>query len=159
MINSHHHRIQYYHMNVRIFAVALVGLLFLTGCGKKEESAEQPTTTTGQQVQPSVTAVTMTRGIDANNNATNATSTFASNDTIYALADVNNTNIGTPVEARWYHATSNQQINTNTVSTTSAGAHKVPFFIARPDAWPSGDYRVEILINGQVMNSQTFKVQ
>jgi hypothetical protein len=101
----------------------------------------------------------MASKVDGGNNPANSTTTFSKTDTIWAVVDITGTGIGTPVESRWFHTTSNQQINSNTVTTTSAGEHRLPFFISKPDGWPVGDYRVDILVNGSVMKSSTFQVQ
>jgi hypothetical protein len=146
-------------MKLRILILAFVALTFVAGCKKKEEPTTTNTTNTTTVATPTVSALTMASKVDGGNNPTNSTTTFSKTDTIWAVADINGTAVGTPVEARWYHTTSNQQINSNTVTATSAGEHRLPFFISKPDGWPTGDYRVDILINGNVMKSSTFQVQ
>lgn len=137
----------------------MVALSFVAGCSKKEEPTTTNTTTINTTETPAVAALTMASKVDGGNNPTNSTTTFSKTDTIWAVADLTGTAVGTPVEAHWFHTTSNQQINANTVTTTSAGEHRLPFFISKPDGWPTGDYRVDILINGSVMKSSTFQVQ
>lgn len=146
-------------MKLRILIFSLVALTFVAGCKKKEEPAPTTTTTVNTTATPVVTALTMASKVDGGNNPMNSTTTFSKTDTIWAVADLTGTSTGTPVEARWFHMTSNTQINSNTVTTTSAGEHRLPFFISKPDGWPTGDYRVEILINGNVMKGATFQVQ
>jgi hypothetical protein len=148
-------------MKLRILILSFVALTFVAGCKKKEEPTTTTTNTTNTTTvaTPSVNAITMASKVDADNNPTNSTTTFGKKDTIWAVADIDGTSVGTPVEARWFHTTSNTQINSNTVTARSAGMHRLPFFIAKPDGWPTGDYRVDILINGSVMKSATFQVQ
>jgi hypothetical protein len=146
-------------MKLRILIFALAALTFVAGCKKKEEPTTTNTPTVNTTATPSVTALMMASKVDAGNNPTNSTTTFAKTDTIWAVADITGTAVGTPVEARWTHVTTNTQINSNTVTATSAGEHRLPFFISKPDGWPTGDYRVDILINGNVMKSATFQVQ
>lgn len=145
-------------MKLRLLILSMVVLTFVAGCKKKEEPTAT-TTTINTRATPAVTTLTMASKVDGGNNPANSTTTFAKTDTIWAVADLTGTATGTPVESRWFHTTSNQQINSNTVTTTSAGEHRLPFFISKPDGWPTGDYRVDILINGSVMKSSTFQVQ
>ena len=146
-------------MRSKLLILSVVALGLLTGCGKKEEPTTNTSTTTQTQATPMVEALTMASKVDEGNNPANSTTTFSKTDTIWAVADITGTGIGTPVESRWFHVTSNQQINSNTVTTTSAGEHRLPFFISKPDGWPTGDYRVDIYINGNMLKSQTFQVQ
>jgi hypothetical protein len=146
-------------MKSRLLILTLVALSFIAGCKKKEEPTATNTTTINTTETPAVAALTMASKVDGNNNPQNSTSTFAKSDTIWVVADITGTSSGTPVEARWYHTSSNQQINANTVNTTSDGARRLPFFISTPNEWATGDYRVDILINGNVMKSSTFQVQ
>lgn len=143
----------------RMMTMGLLTLTLALGCGKKEEPATDPSTTVQTAAQPAVTAITFTRGIDSSNNPVATTNNFNARDTIYAVVDVTNTEAGTPIEGRWFHVSSDQQVNTNTVNTTSAGSHKIPLFISRPDAWPTGDYRLDVYINGMMQKSQSFKVE
>src|SRR5687767_11095967 len=107
-------------MRQRLLGFSLVALSFRAGCKQKEQPTTETTTVTTAQV-PSVTTLTMASKVDAGNNPANQTTTFSKTDTIWAVADLIGTGVGTPVEARWFHTSTNQQINSNTVTTTSAG--------------------------------------
>lgn len=141
-----------------ILAIAFGSVI---GCGKTEEPAAGNSTPvpTIQATPPSVTTLTLASKVDAENNPANTTTTFSEMDTVWAVADVVNMVAGTVIEAHWVYTTENEEINTNRVSASEPGDHRLPFFIAKTDGWPVGDYKVDIVLNGAVAKSQVFTVK
>ena len=48
---------------------------------------------------------------------------------------------------------------TETVSPTGTGPAYTHFLIAKPTAWPKGDYKLHILVNGNEVETEDFKVE
>ena len=46
-----------------------------------------------------------------------------------------------------------------TATITPTGPATTEFHISKPDGWPVGDYKVEILVNGTSAATKSFKVQ
>jgi hypothetical protein len=149
---------------VFLLAVAFGVVPALSAC-KREAAVEDNTTaepaaerTTGQAVR--VTQVELGRSVGpdgrVNDNAT--TDEFRPNDTIYASVNTEGTATGTTLAARWTFQDGQVVDETsNTISPT--GPTVTAFHITKPDGFPAGRYKVEILLNGQRVESKDFEVK
>ena len=81
--------------------------------------------------------------------------TFASGDTIHA--SVATDGAGGTLTARWTFQ-DGQVVDTQD-KDVPAGAQVTDFSISKPDGWPAGRYRLEILNNGMVVQTREFDIQ
>ena len=87
----------------------------------------------------------------------NAKETFSPKDTIFAAVRTDGTGTAT-LEAKWVYK-ENQVVKTDSRTINATGPTVTEFSIQKPEGWPTGDYRVDILISGtQAGVSKTFKV-
>lgn len=149
----------------RCALICAFGLLpLLSACDR--DTAEEEVQTTPPAATPAadeavrVTGVDLGRSIDAdkrvNDNA--ETDDFGRNDTIYASVATDGTASGAALVARWSFE-DGQVVEESTQSIASSGPSITEFHISKPDGWPVGKYKVEILLNGQVVESKDFEVK
>ena len=150
---------------------ALSATLALTACKKNEPAP--PTTTVNPAPAPapapapqnavaSVTAVDLGSAVDADGRVVAGTSTFAVNDTITASV-MTNTSIpnamatGT-LAARWTYQ-DGQVVNQESKTFNFSGPGTTNFQISKPDGWPVGRYKLEVSLDGSVVQTRDFEVR
>lgn len=163
-------------LNIAI-AAALVGTLALAGCKKdQDETAMTPPPATTEPTTPapmpeptpapassaSVTAVDLGNSIGADMKVAAPSTTFAPTDTIYASVATNTSDPAASVpgtlNAKWTFE-DGQVVNEESKSVNLTGAGNTEFHIAKPDGFPAGNYKVEISLDGNVVQSKDFTVE
>lgn len=151
--------------------VAVVGSVALIGCKKKEEAAPVASAPAATEPAPmatpaataSVVAVSLGNAVGADGKVAAPTSTFATTDTIHASVDTQTSdamaNVTGTLAAKWSHVDSNQTINEETKDFSFSGPGTTTFQISKPDGWPTGNYKVEISLDGNVVNTTDFEVK
>ncbi|TWT22292.1 hypothetical protein FQY83_04475 [Luteimonas marina] len=145
--------------------VAVIGSVALIGCKKKEEPAPVPPPAA---VEPAplpppaaapatVSSVTLGNAIDANNTIATPLTAFAAGDTIHASVATDGASPGS-LTAKWTHVDSSQTVAEET-KDVPAGPAVTDFHIAKPDGWPTGKYKVEVSLDGSVVNTSEFEVK
>lgn len=163
-------------------ATALVGALALAGCRKNDNadtSADTATapaattpdttapaatnppagpmaTTTPPATSPILTGLDLGNAVGTDNRVTTASTSFAKGDTIHASVATNGDKAAT-ITARWTYQ--DGQVVHSEDKSIPAGAQVTDFSISKPDGWPAGDYKVEVLIDGNLVQSKDFSVQ
>ena len=141
--------------------VAALAVALSLGACKRDE----PVTTTAPAPTPAaatVTAVDLGSAVDADGRVVAGTTTFATTDTITASVM---TTTGTPtgrasgtLGARWTFE-DGQVVNQESKTFEFTGPGVTNFQISKPDGWPVGRYRVEISLDGQVVQTRDFEVR
>lgn len=139
-------------------AAALAVALFTVGACKRGDN-ESATVSRGQVESSAlrVTDVELGKAIGANNELTDKTDDFRPNETIYAVVKTSGNTPGT-LTARWTYQ-DGQTVDSTTRSISPAGDAVTEFHIAKPSGFPVGNYKVEILLGGQVAESEEFEVK
>jgi hypothetical protein len=103
-----------------------------------------------------VTTLQLGRTLNADNTVTNLTTRFKPDDMIYAAALTDQTGSST-LTARW---TYNGQVVSEIPKTVSyKGQAATAFEFKNAGEFPVGDYKVDILVDGQPVASRDFKVE
>jgi hypothetical protein len=95
----------------------------------------------------------------------NPTTTFSTTDVFYAVADLANAPQGTQVEARWTAVNAadtepNLEFQTQTLDITEESFSGTIYFeLSNDDGWPTGQYKVDLYLNGTLAQSAEFMVQ
>jgi len=159
-------------LTTALFA-ALVGAAALAGCKKKEEPAPMPPVTSEPAPatpapMPSAAAVTVT-GVDLGNavgadmRVTSPMDVFSPNDTIYAaVATATSDPAGSvpgTVGVRWTHVDSGQVVHEESQDLTLSGDGITDFQISKPDGWPAGKYKLEVMLDGKLVQTREFQVK
>lgn len=155
-------------LNIAI-AAALFGSLALVGCKKQQDetaaapppAADEPATAP-MEPAPMPAAATTVQSVDlgsaigADNRIDSPTATFAPTDTIHASVT---TDGGAPgkLGAKWTFE-DGQVVNTEEQDVT-AGPQVTEFHISKPDGFPAGKYKLEVSLDGQVVQTRDFEVR
>jgi hypothetical protein len=153
--------------------VALLGTVAIVGCKKKEEPAPvattpPPATTPAPAPAPmpataSVTSVDLGNAVGPDMKVAAPATTFAPKDTIYASIGTTTSEPAASVpgklSVKWTHVDSNQTVNEDSRDVNLMGMGNTEFHIAKPDGWPKGKYKVEISLDGNVVQSREFEVK
>ena len=138
-------------------AMALALMVGTTACKRGDRDS---TTVSQGDVDRSALRVTdleLGRGIDANKQVTDKTTEFRPNDTIYATVKTSGTAPGTLV-ARWTYQ-DGQVVDETTQNISPTGDAATEFHIAKPDGFPTGKYKLEILHGGNVVETEEFEIK
>jgi hypothetical protein len=158
-----------------VLATALVAVLAVAGCKKKDDTAAMPAATTPEATTPapvpmpppaatvaqpapatSVTVTTLDLGnaIGADNRIAAPTTSFSTKDTIHASVATDGP--GGNLSAKW---TMGDKVVDTQDKTVAAGPQVTEFSISKPDGWPVGHYTVQVSANGNVLQSRDFDVK
>jgi hypothetical protein len=153
--------------------VALLAAVAVVGCKKKEEPAPVATTpppamTPAPAPAPmpataAVTSVDLGNAVGADMKVAAPTTTFAPKDTIYASIGTSTSDPAASVPGKlgvkWTHVDSNQVVNDETRDLSLTGMGTTEFHIAKPDGWPKGKYKAEVMLDGAVVQTREFEVK
>ena len=153
---------------------AMLGSAALVGCKKKEEPAPlPPAAETAPAPAPapaampataSVNSVDLGNAVGADMRVTAPMSSFSPKDaTIYAAVSTGTSDPAASVAgklgAKWTHVDSGQTVHDETKDITFSGDGVTNFQISKPDGWPAGKYKVEISLDGTVVQTREFDVK
>ena len=148
-------------------AAALIATVALAGCKKKDDMATTtPPATTEPAPAPvepapapaatsSVLSVDLGNAVGADNKVTMASTTFATKDTIHA--SVATDGAGGKLNAKWTYQ-DGQTVDSQD-KDVAGGPQVTDFSISKPDGWPAGKYKVEVSLDGAVVQSRDFEVK
>jgi hypothetical protein len=103
-----------------------------------------------------ISSVDLGNAVGADNKVTKPGTSFAKADTIHASVATDGSKAST-VTARWTFQ-DGQVVHTEDKSVP-AGPQVTDFSISKPDGWPAGDYKLEVLVDGNVAQTKNFSVK
>jgi hypothetical protein len=154
-----------------VLIVAALGTLALAGCKKREAATVTPPASPATVAAPapmpattaSVTAVDLGTTAGADMKISAPTTTFKPNDTIIAAISTTTSDPAASVPGKlgvkWTHVDSNQTVHEESKDVNFSGAGVTDFQISKPDGWPAGKYRVEVSLDGNVVQTRDFEVK
>lgn len=145
-------------------AAALFATLAVAGCKKKDEAVTTPPVASEPAPMESaatpaamtVTTVDLGNTIGADNRVSTPMTSFAPTDTIHASIGTDGAAAGT-LTAKWSYE--DGQVVDSTPKSIGAGPQVTEFSIAKPDGWPTGKYKLEVLLDGNVVQSRDFDIR
>jgi hypothetical protein len=139
-------------------ALGLSGAL-LVACGKKEEPAPPPPAAQPPPAPalPSLSAISLGKGIGSDMRITAPADTFSVRDTIYVSVATTGAAENTKLKAMWMMGS--EKVSTDSVMLNLSGPAQTEFHIARPKAWPKGLYQVTITLNDGASMARSFVVK
>lgn len=155
---------------VRLVLVAGLALAIgFVGCKRSEQPAAAPAAppvvAAPKAAAPpapapfAVTGIQVGNAIGADKTVTAPSTTLAPNDTFYASVASTGTAPNVTLTARWTHVDSDQMIKEETLTIAPDGPTHSEFHLSKPDGWPAGRYKVEVLANGAPAGVTEFSVQ
>jgi hypothetical protein len=143
--------------------VLLIGAtMAFSGCKKKEVAVVTPPPpaieVTAAPAGARVERLTTAKGVNADDSPGETTSNFAPAETVYVSMWTADAPVGTEVRARWM-GPDGKQFNEDRIVTDKAGDGYTSFYTRNRNGWAKGNYKVDILLNGQPAGSTTFVIQ
>lgn len=154
-------------------AAALVASLALAGCKKKEETvamtpppmASEPAMMPPPATMPAassapvnVVSVDLGNAVGGDNKVTTPMSMFATSDTLYVSVTTDGMASNTPLTAKWTYQ-DGQVVGTETKNLSTNGPVTTEFHASKPGGWPTGRYKVEVMVNGMSSQSRDFEIK
>jgi multidrug efflux pump subunit AcrA (membrane-fusion protein) len=154
----------------QILMLAVLGTVALAGCKKKEApvvtpppAAEPMPPAPAVTATPSVTSVDLGNAVGADMRVATPMTTFKAKDTIHAsVATATSDAMATvpgKLGVKWIHVDSGQVVHEESKDVNFTGNGVTDFQISKPDGWPTGKYRVEVSLDGAVVQSREFEVR
>ncbi len=152
--------------------VAVIGSVAIVGCKKKEEAVAPPAISEPAPAPApapvaataSVTTVELGNAVGPDMKLTATGTTFKPKDTITvsigtATSDPAATVAG-KVGAKWTYANGAEtmEVSNETKDLNLTGTGSTNFQIAKPDGFPAGKYKVEVSLDGMVVQTREFEV-
>jgi len=153
-----------------LFAAVL--MLTVAACHKKAEEAAAPepapppaatetaTPPAATTAPVTVTSLTLGSAIGPDKKVTQEKDTFGKKDTLYASVGTSGAAPSAKLTARWsYEAKSGSKpVKEETIAIAPTGDAATEFHVEKPDGWPTGDYKIEILLDGKSVAVKAFRV-
>jgi hypothetical protein len=137
--------------------VVYISALALFGCGG--HSTVPPPST---QNVLTVADIDVGRSVAADKTIAEKTDTFRPGDTFYVAVKTVGAAPTANLVAHWSYA-EGQLVSEGSQTISPTGPTVTEFHVSRPsgtgDGWPTGDYMVEIVLNGVSAGTEKFKVQ
>ena len=141
-------------------AIVAVAALALNGCGRKDEPPADSAVAAPAPAAPmaSVTTIETGKHIDANKRVVDTTTVFAPNDTMYvAVVTANATPSSTLKTLVTFQ--DGQVVDSSSQTVQSGPSSVTEFHLVKPGGWPTGDYTVEIMLDGQSVGTRRLTVR
>ena len=152
-------------------AAALVATLALAGCKKKDETpppvtvepAPAPMTPApASMATVAVSSVDLGNAVGPDMRVVAPMTSFGKNDTVIAAVSTSTSDplasVPGKLSAKWSFQ-DGQVINDESKDVNFTGNGVTDFQVAKPDGWPAGNYKIDILLDGQVVQTKEFSVK
>jgi hypothetical protein len=108
----------------------------------------------------SVMSIGLANQVGGDFNPVNTTSIFSQTDTVYAVVNLNIIKKGTSVSAKWYDGKKNLIVESTQTFDSDSYENKNVLFSLKNNKGilPSGNYNLEIYLNGKLAKSNSFEV-
>jgi len=148
-------------MHTRLFGTAFLAAtlaaVLSAACTKSRENPGA-TGTSGTSVGVRVSQIDMGRSLTADKTIDDRTDSFKPNDTIYASILTEGAAPTATLKARWTYQ-DGQAVDESTQTIAPTGDARTEFHISKPNGWPTGKYKLEVLLNGSSAGTKDFEVQ
>ena len=138
-----------------------LALATAAACSKKDAGTETGMGTNAPAATTNVVAVDEIRlgkAIGADKRVTDETNDFRRTETIYASVRTTGTAPSATLVARWTFQ-DGQVVSEDSRSITPNGTAVTEFSVSKPDGFPAGNYKVEIMLDGRSVGTKDFAVK
>jgi hypothetical protein len=145
----------------------LLSVLFacfaLLACGRAEQKSSTAPSAPPVSSAPAPTsfrvgALDVGNAIGSDKRVTAPSTEFAPSDTIFASVATEGAAPSVSLTARWTYE-DGQLVDETTQTIAPTGPAVTEFHVAKPDGWPTGKYKVEIVADGKTAASRDFEVR
>lgn len=142
----------------RLVAFASFSLFLAAACSKRETDTRVDSAAGSVANDVAVTDIDLGRHIGADKKVSDKTDDFARNDTVYVVVSTSGSSPSATLQAKWM-SEDGQVIDQSSETIAPAGPAVTEFHIMKPDGFPTGKYKVEILLNGNSAGTKDFTVK
>lgn len=155
-----------------VLSAALIASVAVVGCKKKEEAPPAPPAATTPAPAPaaaaataSVASVDLGSAVGADFKVTAPATTFKPKDTVYASVGTTTSDPAATVPgkltATWHYDKAGTQVKAGeeTKEVNFSGPGTTDFFLKMASGLPVGKYKVEISLDGAVVQTKEFEVK
>jgi hypothetical protein len=139
-------------MSMKTYARFMVGLTLavaVVGC-----KSSKPAASAGVKVVD----IDVGRSVAPDKTIADKTDSFVPNDTFYVSVKTDGSGPNATLTARWTYEDGQVVDESRQDIVASGGTAVTEFHVSKPDGWPAGEYKVEVLLNGTPAGSKDFKV-
>jgi hypothetical protein len=148
------------HRTLTRFATILLFTSFAIACSRTETTR----TETAPAASPALGAgnarvadLEIGRSINPDKTVKDKADNFAPADTIYVSVKTDGAAQAAKLQTRWYFNDKVVEESSEMISPT--GPAVTEFHLSKPDGWPVGNYKIEVLLNGAPAGSRSFEVK
>ena len=135
-------------------SLLLLALAAVSSCSSKPAPPPSaPAGTAGVKV----TDISLGRGLGADKTIADKTESFKPADTIYVSIKTEGTAPSATLGARWTFQ-DGQVVDESKQTIAPTGDAFTEFHISKPNGWPAGKYKVEVMLDGASAGSKDFEV-
>jgi hypothetical protein len=132
--------------------VASLALALGAACNRDENP---PVSTSGGV---KVSEIDLGRSLNEDRTIDDDTTSFKPNDTVYASVATEGTAPDATLTARWTYQ-DGQTVDESSQPVPPTDDARTEFHVSKPDGWPTGKYKVDILLNGNPVGTKEFEVE
>ncbi|MFN2399051.1 MAG: hypothetical protein ABR543_10505 [Gemmatimonadaceae bacterium] len=148
----------HYTLTGRASALALCLLVAAAACGKTDKTEERDAGAVATVANLAVTEVELGKGVDADKRVVDKTDDFDPGDVVYASVATTGSASNAELKARWTFE-DGQVVEETSQTVSPTGPSVTEFHISKPGGLPKGKYKLEVLLNGSVVESEEFKIE
>ena len=105
-----------------------------------------------------VADVELGKGVGSDGSVRDLTDDFGVNDTVVVAVKTTGTASGARLTARWTFQ-DNQVVSEDSRTISPRGDAWTEFHVSKAGGWPKGNYKVQVLLNGNQVDSKDFEVK
>ncbi len=150
-------------------ALSLALVIPLVACNKKDAadgaytepgaSSSQPGAATTTDAGLRVSSIQLGKGLGADMNFRDETEDFGVRDTVYAVVKAEGAATGAKLDAKWTYQ-SGQTVDQQSLTISPAGGEtRHQFHLQKASAWPKGDYKLEVMLDGASAGTKEFSIK
>lgn len=104
-----------------------------------------------------VVDIELGRAVDMDKRISDKTDSFKPTDTIYVVIATDGSSPGARLAAHWTYQ-DGQVVKHDEASVAPSGKAYTEFHIVKPGGWPTGEYKVEVMLDGASAGAKSFRV-
>lgn len=149
---------------IRVLSLALI--VPILACNKKDEGGytEPGASTSASASTPVATAfrvndIEIGKGLNADKTLRDQTGDFGVRDTIYAVVETDGASAGSKLDAKWTFQSGQTVSESSQTISPAGGEARHEFHLQKASAWPKGNYKVEVMLDGTSAGTKDFSIK
>ena len=155
----------------RLRALSLALLIPVAACNKKDASDGAYTDPGASTSQPAPVAtmpvttalrvndIEIGKGLNTDMTLKDQTGDFKVRDTVYAVVETDGASTGAKLDAKWTFQSGQTVSESSQTISPTGGETRHEFHLQKASAWPKGDYKVEIMLDGTSAGTKEFSIK